>query len=122
MSMEILEEAGIDYSAGLVRFRNNKTIYHEVLLGFLEDESFRESKDAFASNDYENLLLSIHELKGVSGNIGLSKLHNKAAVVVDLLRLKKYDEVPEAFREVEKEWIKVINELTAKKSELSKDI
>lgn len=119
MDINDLQSNGIDYIEGLDRFRKNKNIFHEVLIDFIDDESFQESKKAFLNNDYDNLLLTVHELKGVSGNIGLSTLHDKAAVVVDLLRAKKTDEVPLAFAQVESEWNKVVGAILRQKEELA---
>lgn len=86
MNYTILRESGIDVETGLARCLNDREFYEQFLMMFLEDTSFERARAAFEQKDYKELFKCAHELKGVSGNAGLSELYDAVSPLVDLVR------------------------------------
>ena len=77
----ILEEGGINVKEAMQRFMNNEQLWIKFLKKFKADSS------------YEKLVKSIEEkewnkafLKGITGNLALSKLHDLVSRQTDYLR------------------------------------
>ena len=75
------ELEGIDVVSGLKRLRNNKKLYHRLLLDFGREyanviQDIQTSLDT--STDSEHGLRLIHTVKGLAGNIAATQLHESA--------------------------------------------
>lgn len=53
---------------------------------FLQDPSFNELKEAFASKDAKTAFRAAHTLKGVAANLGLNKLSASSSELTEDLR------------------------------------
>jgi two-component system sensor histidine kinase/response regulator len=71
---------GIDQRDGLSHVGGNVTLYQDLLVKFLErHEHFMESvKTEYAMGEQEKGRRLIHTLKGVSGNLGMTRLHEQS--------------------------------------------
>ena len=86
MDYTILKDCGIDGDIGLARCLNDHEFYEQFLVMFLEDSSFERARAAFEQKDYKELFKCAYELKGVSGNAGMSELYDAVCPLVDLVR------------------------------------
>ena len=86
MNEDILKSAGVDFELGLRRFMGNRQIYEDVLRSFPTDPVFGRLTQAYADRDYKTLFASIHEIKGTSGNVGMTELYYAACELTELLR------------------------------------
>ncbi|MDO5576712.1 MAG: Hpt domain-containing protein, partial [Fibrobacter sp.] len=66
-------------------------LYRKVLSYFLKDDTITNAKDAYANKEYDSLFEQMHNLKGFSGNLGLSALYEAVVPLVETLR-KQVDE------------------------------
>ncbi|UWP60224.1 Hpt domain-containing protein [Ruminococcus gauvreauii] len=81
----ILQDAGIDYDAAVARFSGNSGLYLRFLHKFLQDENMELFTCSMREEHYEDALLAAHTLKGVAGNLGLTRLFDLCSqIVVDL--------------------------------------
>lgn len=104
---QILEEAGIHTEEAIRRFSGNETLYLKFLVKFLQDPSFPQIKASLEKNDLEAAFVAAHTLKGVAGNLGLQELFHTDSVLVEDLRLKRLDRLPELFQDVECQYQRV---------------
>ena len=95
-----LKEAGMDTDAALRRFVGSAELYGKFLNKFPEDENFSRIAPALEKNDYEAVLTAAHTLKGVSGNLGMTRLFNACSHTVALIRAEKYDEAKQFYSEL----------------------
>ena len=86
MNKVILEQSGIDYSAGISRFLGDRDLYEEMLTAFLSDDCFSKVKEAFDSRDYKKLLEHVHSMKGASSNLDMVELYHASSELTEYLR------------------------------------
>ncbi len=92
MHNKVCNDYGIDYEKGVAHCMGDEELFMEILAMFLEDSSFGRAKAAYESKDYEVLLKSVHELKGVSGNAALTELYKTTCELVEYLRNGKIND------------------------------
>lgn len=124
MNKEELAKYGIDFDIGLNRCLNDEEFYKELLLMFLDDESFARAKDAKEVGDRELLFEAAHELKGVCGNTGMMDLYESVSSLVELLRHKSgtSNDIDLLFNDIEEKYIKAIDGVRYIGDEGKKDI
>jgi histidine phosphotransfer protein HptB len=80
-----LAEAGIDYKLGLERFGGNATLFEEFLWRFLEDDRLEQLMKTMNAGDIENASSIAHSLKGVVGNLSMTKYYEVVSRLEELL-------------------------------------
>lgn len=81
---------GVDVEGTLSRFVDNDELYTKFLLRFPDEDRMTPVRDAIAEKNYEKLLAAAHKLKGSSANLGMTRLSEKAAVIVRKVRAEEY--------------------------------
>jgi signal transduction histidine kinase/HPt (histidine-containing phosphotransfer) domain-containing protein len=81
----------IDVTAGLARIRNNKKLYATMIKSFKKNDFFDEISQAVQNNDAEKAQYSAHTLKGVAGNLSLTKIYE---IIVPIEAEMKHGEFP----------------------------
>lgn len=95
-----LTALGVDTAGALRRFVGNAQLYGQFLSEFPEDESFAAIAPALKKQDFEAALTAVHTLKGVSGNLGLTRLFEASARMVALIRAEDYEAAVSSYGEV----------------------
>ena len=70
-----LLDAGLDVDSALARFMNNEALLEKFLAKFPADPNHHRLAAAMAANDREGALTAAHTLKGVCGNLSMTRLH-----------------------------------------------
>ena len=70
-----LEAAGIDVAEALERMMGSEALLERLLGKFLEDRNFQALQDALERGDSEGAVSASHALKGVCGNLSMTRLH-----------------------------------------------
>ncbi|MDR0556914.1 MAG: Hpt domain-containing protein [Treponema sp.] len=68
----------VNQEEGLKRVRNNKKLYITLLTKFKNETNLTELLSCIAEKNYEKAEASAHTLKGLSGNLSLTALCEKA--------------------------------------------
>ncbi|MCK5871487.1 MAG: response regulator [Methylococcales bacterium] len=81
---------GIDFQEGLLRLRENRTLYLKLLDMFIQEHkhSFDEIKQKITARDFQGAMLKAHTLKGVGANLGAKALSNVAGELETQLKKK----------------------------------
>ncbi len=90
----------INVEEGLSRIRGNKKLYASMLTNFRNGKIINDMKEADQSGELDKLLLCLHSLKGVSGNLALSMLFDTVTPIETLLKSGVYKK--QALVEIEK--------------------
>lgn len=86
------DKAYLDLDAGLARVRGNQKIYKRMLGLFLESGEFAAFEEAMAAQDYPRAAEVAHGIKGMTGNLGFTKLYETSAELMVQLRAGPADE------------------------------
>lgn len=103
MNREALEQAGVDYAAGLQHFAGKEELYRKYLLKFREDTHVKEAQTALEKEDYKEVLEQIHALKGLCGTLGFSPLFARTSSMVADLRRGDHRTLDSQLKEIERE-------------------
>lgn len=95
---------GGNYEEVSGRFRSDERILKFMGL-FLKDESFATLCKALEQNNLEEAFRAAHTLKGVSSNLGFTRLYNSSHELTELLRAKTQNpEIPALFAKVQQDY------------------
>lgn len=107
-----LSDANINVDAALERFMGNEGLLEKFLNKFLADENYKKLTEAIAANDKEAALTASHTLKGVSGNLSMTKLFNLLTCQVGAIRSDDWQGAVDMMPDITKAYddiIKAIN-------------
>ena len=76
----------IDVEGSLARFAGMESMYIKFLKKLPEDENYQKLKEAVNGQDNEEIEVSAHTLKGISGNLGLTGIYDKSSRIVSAVR------------------------------------
>ena len=102
--LNLLKDAGNDVDSALRRFVGNEAMYIKFLKRFADDKSYSEMKEAVEKNDMGNAFVAAHTLKGVAGNLGLTKLFDVASEVTEKLRTRSDSDLAADFARITAEY------------------
>ncbi len=103
----------IDVEGGLARLRGNEKLFKKMLMMFLASEEMAKFEAAMAADEYAAAGDIAHAIKGMSGNLSLTKVYETSAELMVQLRqgpadaalLAEYREAIEKTLEYVKEYI-----------------
>lgn len=98
---------GADYVETMRRFLGNEAMYLKFLKKLFQDDNLKKLGQALENGDLTGAFEAAHTLKGVTGNLGLTRLYQAVCAIVEPLRLKEardyapmYDEICSEFDRV----------------------
>ena len=103
-----LNENGVDIKSVIERFAGNEELCTKFILKFVDDKSFNEAKEALAEKDFEQVLVGVHTLKGVSANLGMTDLYKECDSVVIKIRANDY-EIEQDMQKIEDEYNRIVS-------------
>ena len=74
-----------------------------------KDKTFETIKPAFDKNDKEEALNTTHTLKGVSGNLGMTRLYKACCNTVELIRADEFEKARDSYGELESAYEETCN-------------
>lgn len=87
---EAIEKIGLDKEGTLKRFSGNEALMKKFVLKFTQDKTLSGLKLAVQNKDYPSIEETSHTLKGVSGNLGFTKLYEDSAALCNAVREKDF--------------------------------
>lgn len=106
-----LQEAEVDTDGAIGRFAGNSGLYEKFLYKFLDDPCFALIEQALGQNDMDNMLKAAHTLKGVAGNLGLTRLYTACSELVTRIRSNEEADAKAMYPEVEASYKQVVHVL-----------
>ena len=85
-TQRILEQGGVDAADALERFMGKTELMERFMKRFLADENFAALEQALKAEDQQEAIRAAHALKGTSGNLSLTALHQRVTDQLALLR------------------------------------
>lgn len=87
-----LSDYGCDVKGAIQRLLGRKDLYLSLVKSFLADDSYSTALKAKNDNDSEGYFHAVHTLKGVSGNLGFTKLYGVASEICVDCRANQFAE------------------------------
>lgn len=92
LSIEALNEFGVNTKEGLTRCMNNEKFYFKMIKMGLASDQFDKLGAALENNQLDEAFEAAHALKGVLGNLALTPIYNPLAEMTELLRAGKSED------------------------------
>ncbi len=86
MDSRMLEGLGIDLDGLMERVMSSTSLLERLLRAYLEDKSADKLTQAVEQGDADAALMASHSLKGLSANLGFTKLHELTGTQCSLFR------------------------------------
>lgn len=86
-----LKDWGCDIDGALERMLNDTAFFIECVKAVNNDESFENLDKALKDGNISAAFDAAHNIKGVSGNVGLMPIQKAAEKIVEPLRIGKID-------------------------------
>ena len=109
---EMYEKLDSNWEEVVGRFAGNEKLLSKFTKKFQTDLSYDNLCEAVEKQDYEQILLHSHTLKGVALNLGFDCLGKEAAKVVKDVREERYGDITADFSRTKEEHEKVIQLLS----------
>ena len=109
-----LSKAGISVKEGIERFNDNLEVYEKCLYEFPEDDHYNQLLTALEEDDAQSAFAAAHALKGVAGNLSLTRLYADIVPLVEVLRAGTVNGADALFEPVTIDYKEVIEALTTK--------
>lgn len=97
---EVLKNYGNDVDGTLNRFLGNENLYKKFIRIFFERENPEKMREQYRNKKYDELLMAAHMYKGITGNLGLTKLFEMFGGIVDKTRREEYGTIGEMVEKV----------------------
>lgn len=92
LTIETLNEFGVNTKEGLTRCMNNEKFYFKMIKMGLASDQFDKLGAALENNQLDEAFEAAHALKGVLGNLALTPIYNPLAEMTELLRASKAED------------------------------
>lgn len=102
-----LKEIGVDIDGTISRLCNNVDLYKKLLIKFLEDKNFEMLIDSLENNDYKNIEIYAHTLKGLSSNLGFVELSKACAEMVESIRKEEFHSLDEVMEKIKSQYMEL---------------
>lgn len=86
MRLEVLDAAGLDTADALARLMGSEALLARLLGKFAADENCARLVAAAEADDADAALEAAHALKGVSGNLSMTRLYELTSRQCELIR------------------------------------
>ena len=100
LTIETLEEYGVNTKEGLARCMNKENFYFRMLKMGLGSDQFEKLGAALEDNKLDEAFEAAHALKGVLGNLALTPIYNPLAEMTELLRAGKSADYVEMYKPI----------------------
>lgn len=105
------EEENEDYDTVLHRLAGNEPLLRKYLKKFAEDTTFSSLEAAVQNADYDAIRTTAHTLKGMSVNLGLSRIHSLSSALVDCIRAEEPQKITPIFDQLQAEYQHKISQI-----------
>ncbi len=97
---KMLLDAGIDFDGIAARIPLKEDFLLRMLGKYPGETCFSDLEKAMGAKDYEDAFRHAHNLKGVTGNLEMTRLHQVTTDLVEKLRAHNYEGVDEDFSQI----------------------
>lgn len=101
MDKKELIDAGINLECIDQCFGGKEEVYYRFLYKFFEDKDYIRFRELMEQQRYEEVFNSAHAIKGVSGNLGMTRIYEYLVIIVEKLRNSNIDDLDIIYDKIE---------------------
>ena len=102
-----LKERNVDIEGTLSRFMENEELYIKFLKRYPDEDKITPVVEAAAAKDFDQLVSAAHKLKGVSANLGMNDIAQKAGDIEAGAKNRSLDDPEAAASELKTEYNRI---------------
>ena len=111
LTIQKLQEYGVNTKEGLARCMNMEKFYFRMLGMGLKNDSFDKLEKCLAEGNLEDAFEQAHALKGVVGNLAISPIFVPLSDLTEALRAKKDLDYVELYKPIKEFRDKLVSKL-----------
>lgn len=96
--IEKLKQQGVNTDEAISRFMGKEELFLSFIFRFTKNADFKEIRKCLEEKDEEQFYLHVHNLKGVSGNLGIETLSKCAYEILAEFRTSKFEQMEKLIR------------------------
>jgi HPt (histidine-containing phosphotransfer) domain-containing protein len=104
-----LQKIGVDINGVVSRLGGNEQLYLTICKKFLRDNNFQLLQKALLSNDFKEVEIRTHTLKGVAANLGFIQLEFLCKMLLDNLKNNEIKLIQNNIKSLSNEYYKIID-------------
>lgn len=104
-----LKPHDVDIDGTLSRFVDNDDLYTKFLARFPDEDRMQLIYDAFQSNNKEDIIQTVHKLKGVSGNLGMKNISEQCSYILKLVHSDSCSDYTPLLKKLEEDYYRICN-------------
>lgn len=99
---DALRELNVDVDGTIERFVGNDDLFVSFAVKFADSDRMPAIYSSYEERNTDNLIMNIHKMKGVAGNLGMTDIFTVTESAVKKLRAGSYDGIYEDILRIEK--------------------
>lgn len=99
--LDALREKNVKVDDTIDRFVGNTGLFIKFIVSFAMEDRIPAIYEAYESGDSDKLIMTVHKLKGVAGNLGITEIYETAEKAIAILRSGSRDGVFELLKRLE---------------------
>lgn len=99
--LDALRSKNVKVDETIKRFVGNTALFVKFIISFALEDRFPAIYEAYDSGDNDKLIMVVHKLKGVGGNLGITDIYETAEKAIAILRAGSRDGVLDLLRQLE---------------------
>lgn len=99
--LEALRGKNVKVDDTINRFVGNTALFIKFIVSFALEDRMPAIYEAYESGDNDKLIMTVHKLKGVAGNLGIMEIYETAEKAIAILRSGSRDGVYDLLKRLE---------------------
>lgn len=99
--LDALRSKNVKVDDTIQRFVGNTALFVKFIISFALEDRLPAIYEAYDSGDNDKLIMTVHKLKGVGGNLGITDIYETAEKAIAILRAGSRDGVLDLLRQLE---------------------
>lgn len=99
--LDALRSKNVKVDDTIKRFVGNTSLFVKFTISFALEDRLPAIYEAYDSGDNDKLIMAVHKLKGVGGNLGMTDIYDTSEKAISILRSGSRDGVLDLLKRLE---------------------
>ena len=107
LTIEALQELGVDTKTGLDRCLNKEDFYFKMIKQAINANGLEKLEEALNANDLDAAFHAVHDMKSVTGTLGLTPIYEPVVEMTEHLRFREQIDYFPYFERMRGPWLAI---------------